>query len=237
MKKTILTALMLAFAACGFAQTAVEQAAPGGERTEWLPSLTAVAVNAPLDIRFVKVPTTQAPRITYDTKGSYTTKFKAEVKDKVLVITERADSRRPERTTVVVEYNDLESIKLENCVATFDSPLTGVMLDLTVGGVAVVTAVLDVQDVQMEATGKSSVSLSGTARYLSLYASTGKVNALELEVMAAQVNVTSSSSVSLWVTDRLDVKTSTGGKLTYKGAPGIVRGGSKFMGGEITPIQ
>lgn len=49
----------------------------GGERSEWLPSFTAVEVAAPVDIRFVQVPDTEAPRIIYDTKGSYTTRFRA----------------------------------------------------------------------------------------------------------------------------------------------------------------
>lgn len=83
MKKMILTAVMLAAAALCRAQ----QPAETGERREWLTSFTAVEVSAPLDVKFVQVPDTEAPKIVYDTKGSYTTKFRAEVKDKVLRIT------------------------------------------------------------------------------------------------------------------------------------------------------
>ena len=74
-------------------------------------------------------------------------------------------------------------------------------------------------------------------RYLSLFVSTGRVEAAELEVMSAEVNVTSSGTASLWVTDRFQGKTSTGGKITYKGAPPIVRSGAKFMGGDITRVE
>ena len=42
---------------------------------------------------------------------------------------------------------------------------------------------------------------------------------------------------ALWVTDRFQGKTSTGGKITYKGAPPIVRSGAKFMGGDITRVE
>ena len=83
------------------------QPAEAGERREWLTSFTAVEVSAPLDVRFVQVPDTEAPKIVYDTKGSYTTKFRAEVRDKVLRITERSDARRPERTSVTVSYTHL----------------------------------------------------------------------------------------------------------------------------------
>ena len=233
MKKMILTAVMLAAAALCRAQ----QPAETGERREWLTSFTAVEVSAPLDIRFVPVPDTEAPKIVYDTKGSYTTRFRAEVRDKVLRISERADARRPDRTSVTVYYNSLERIAIADAVATFDSTLVATVLDLTVGGMAQVTARMDVKDLKMELSGKSSATLTGDVRYLSLFVSTGRVEAAELEVMSAEVNVTSSGTASLWVTDRFQGKTSTGGKISYKGVPLVVRSGSKFMGGDITRVE
>lgn len=183
----------------------------GGERSEWLPSFTAVEVAAPVDIRFVQVPDTEAPRIIYDTKGSYTTRFRAEVRDRVLRITERRDARRPERTTVTVCYNTLERISVSDAAATFEGRFSATLLDLTVGGAAKLTADLDVKDLRMELSGHSSAALSGAVRYLTLFVSTGAVEAPELETMSAQVNVTSSGSATLWVTDRFEAKTSTGG--------------------------
>ena len=73
MKKMILSAVMLVFAASGYAQET--GAAGAGERNEWLPTFEAVAVDADLDVKFVRVPDTEAPKIVYDTKGSYTTKL------------------------------------------------------------------------------------------------------------------------------------------------------------------
>ena len=220
MKKMILTAVMLAAAALCRAQ----QPAETGERREWLTSFTAVEVSAPLDVKFVQVPDTEAPKIVYDTKGSYTTKF-------------RSDARRPDRTSVTVYYNSLERVAIADAVATFDSTLVATVLDLTVGGMAQVTARMDVKDLKMELTGKSTATLTGAVRYLSLFVSTGKLEAAGLEVMAAEANVTSSGVAALWVTDRFQGKTSTGGKITYKGAPPIVRSGAKFMGGDITRVE
>ena len=235
MKKMILSAVMLVFAASGRAQEA--GAASPTEHNEWLTTFEAVAVDADLDIKFVKVPDTEAPKIVYDTKGSYTSKFRAEVKDKVLRITERSDARRPDRTSVTVYYNSLERVAIADAVATFDSTLVATVLDLTVGGMAQVTARMDVKDLKMELTGKSTATLTGAVRYLSLFVSTGKLEAAGLEVMAAEANVTSSGVAALWVTDRFQGKTSTGGKITYKGAPPIVRSGAKFMGGDITRVE
>lgn len=233
MKKMILTAVLL----CAAAFVRAQQPAEAGERREWLTSFTAVEVSAPLDIKFVQVPDTEAPKIIYDTKSSYTTKFRAEVRDKVLRITERSDARRPDRTSVTVYYNSLERIAIADAVATFEGTLTATLLDMNVGGMAQVTAALDVKDLKMELTGKSQAALTGTVRYLSLFVSTGKLEASGLEVMSAEVNVTSSGVAALWVTDRFQGKTSTGGKITYKGTPPVIRSSPKFMGGDITRTE
>ena len=230
MKKTILAVLLLSVAGMTRAQTP----AGSGEQREWLTSFTAVEVTAPVDIRFIRVPDSEAPKIIYDTKGSYTTRFRFEVRDKVLRISERSDARRPERTQVEVYYNSLDRIALADASAQFDSTLVATVLDLTVGGLAEVTVPMDVKDLKLNITGKSRVTLTGSARYLTLFISTGVLDAADLEVMSAISNVTSSGSASLWVTDRFEGKTSTGGKITYKGSPTIIRGSMKFMGGDIT---
>lgn len=233
MKKNLF--ILLLSGLFGVAQAQTPSAA--GEQREWLTSFTAVEVTAPLDIRFIRVPDSEAPKIIYDTKGSYTTRFRFDVRDKVLRISERPDSRRSERTQVAVYYNSLERIAIADAVATFDSTLVSTILDLTVGGMAEVTVPMEVKDLKLELTGKSRATLSGTARYLSLFLSSGALDAARLEVMSAEVNVTSSGSASLWVTDRFEGKTSTGGKIVYKGSPTVIRGGMKFMGGDIMHLE
>lgn len=68
-------------------------------------------------------------KIIYDTKGSTSTRFRFEVRDRVLTITERPDSRRTERTQVTVCYNTLERIAVADAVARFDSTLRATVLD------------------------------------------------------------------------------------------------------------
>ena len=233
MKKMLFSLLLLTVFGALQAQTPAD----GGAQREWLTSFTAVEVTAPLDIRFIRVPDSEAPKIIYDTKGSYTTRFRFEVRDKVLRIMERPDSRRPERTQVEVYYNSLERIAIADAVATFEEPLSATLLDLVVGGTARVTVPLDVKDLRMELTGKSAATLSGDVRYLSLYVSNGTFLGLDLEVMSAQVNVTGAGEASLWVTDRFEGKTSTGGKIFYKGSPTVVRRDLKFMGGDVTHLD
>lgn len=233
MKRLLASLLLLTLCGAARAQISIEE---GGQR-DWLTSFTAVEVAAPLDIRFVQVPDTEAPKIIYDTKGSTSTRFRFEVRDRVLTITERPDSRRTERTQVTVCYNTLERIAVADAVAKFDSTLRATVLDLTIGGEARVEAQLAVKDLNLNQTGRSRATLSGEARYLTLYLSTGSLDARALETMSTEANVTSSGTATLWVTDRFEGKTSTGGKITYRGTPTVVRGGAKFMGGDITRVE
>ena len=232
MKKMLLILLAMSL----FGELGAQPAAEGGAQREWLTTFTAVEITAPIDVRFIRVPESEAPKIIYDTKGSYTTRFRFEVRDRVLTISERPDSRRPERTEVSVYYNSLDRIAIADAHVQFDSTLVATVLDLTVGGMAQVEAQLDVKDLKLELTGKSHASLSGEARYLSLYVSSGSLDAGSLEVMSAEANVIGSGSASLWVTDRFEGSTSTGGSIAYRGNPTVIRGGEKFMGGDITHI-
>ena len=238
MKKTILTAATLLLAVCGLrAQDAGEAQSAAAAKSEWLPSFTTLVIDAPLDIRLIRVPDTEAPKIVYDTKGSYTSKFKAAVKDRVLRITERPESRRPDRTEVTVYYNDLHKVTINDATAVFADTLSSKMHDMTIGGAATVTAALDFADLCLDISGKSNVTLTGKARYLRLYISSAKLDASGLETMSAEVNAQSGAIATLWVTDRFEGKTSTNAKIFYKGDPSVVRGGAKFLGGDITHIN
>lgn len=238
MKKLIssLTAALL-FAGTDWAQTAeptlAETSASTSAKNEWLASFSSVQVNAPLDIVFVRIPANEAPKIVYDTKGSYTSKFRFEVKNRVLRISERNDERHPERTEVTVYYNTLESLSVTDATVEFREPIVGDLFDLTVGTRASLTATLDVKDLKMEVSGRCSAALAGSARYMTLAIATGTVEALDLEVMCARVNVTTGGSLTLNVTDRLEATTATNGTVRYKTKPAIMRSEIRLMGGTI----
>ncbi len=239
MKKLILSAVALLFVSACFAQTAepVETQRSATEKSEWLQSFSAVNIEAPIEVTFIRIPDNEAPKIVYDTKGSYTTKFRFEVKNRVLRINERADSRRPEQTKVTIYYNTLDALSITDAAAAFREPITAKLFDLKVGTHASLTATLDVKDLNMELTGRSSAKIDGTVRYLTLYVANGTVDGLGLEAMAARVNVTSGGSVTLDVSERLEATTSTNGTINYKTEPTIVRGGTRFMGGNIEQAQ
>lgn len=216
--------------------TDLQTEGPGDNRV-WLTAFTAVEVSAALDLRLVCLPAAEIPRIVYNTHGSTTTRFRAEVYDGVLTITERRDARRVERTTVTLYYNTLTRLEVTDASVTLDTPLSATLFDLAADGAARITAPLEVGDLRLELRGKSHTTLTGRARYLTAYVSGAELDASGLETMSSQANVTGSGRASLWATDRLEGKTSAGGSITYKGTPTIVRGAMKFMGGEIVRLE
>lgn len=234
MKKLFFSIVMIA-AALGV--RAQETASAAGEKSEWLPAFTRIEASGSFDVVLERVPDSEAPKIVYDTKGSYTTKFHAEVKDRVLHIRERTDTRRPERTQVRVCYNTLSSFAMTDAKVSLADTLRQPLLDVALDGNAMLDGAVEVQDLDLNVSGKASALLGGSARYLTLQASGGKVNAAELETMSARVNAQSSAEVRVWVTDRLEARTSTGAVLRYKGDPAVIRTSQKFMAGEIKPLE
>ena len=80
---------------------------------EWLPSFNGVIVEGLFRIRFERVHMDQAPKIVFNTKGVYDSRFTAEVnKNKMLVISERIGTRERSETEVTVYYNNLEEIRI-----------------------------------------------------------------------------------------------------------------------------
>lgn len=238
MKKTILTAALSLFAAWGLrAQDAQEVLTASGSRSEWLASFSAIAVDAPLDLRLVRVADTEAPRIVYDTKGSYTSKFKVAVKEGTLRITERPASNRLARTEVTVYYNELRQLSATDAAVQFADTLRATLFDLTAGGAAKITVAVDCADLTLDLSGKSEATLSGEARYLTAFVTTAKLNAAELKTCSSQIRAQSGGDVSVWVTDRIEAHTSTNGRVVFRGHPAVIRGGSKFMGGAIVQVE
>lgn len=239
MKKLIFSAAVLLLAAAtSVAQTASTPAAEADkpDKSEWLRTFTAVEINAPATVRFVRVPESEASKIEYDTRGCTDSRFRFEVKDRVLHIHERTDARRTERTAVTIYYNDLQSLSVSDAAVSFSDTLRVTMLDLQVREGAAIRAVLDVKDLKMDLSGRSKAALSGSVRYLTLSASTGRVDALGLEVMAARVSVSTGGQVQLDVRERLEASTTTNGTLSYKQLPLLLRSGARFLGGDIARI-
>lgn len=233
MKHTILSAMALLLVCSVRAQADFEAHASVSrasdfvisptERSEWLAPFSAVEIDAAVDILFVRVPDTQAPRIVYDTKGDSTTRFRADMRGETLRIRERSDLHRRDRTLVTVFYNNLQALRMTDATARFEGVLTAKLFDLTVGARSSVEAEIDVQDLMMELSGESRAVLRGKARYLTLYASTGEVDAAGLSSVAARVTAKTKARVRVDASERLEARATSGASISYKSAPALLR--------------
>ncbi len=206
-------------------------------RSEWLGSFDGISVSGTMHVRIVKNAKEEGPRITYDTKGVTAGKFTAAVdKNGILKVDEPVDAKRSTITEVTIYCNDISSLTVAGADLVCENVISGKTLDINVSGGANVTAKIDVLDLAAEVTGKSSVVLEGSARYMRLDISTAKFDASALATVSTIADASHGAEVRLSVSERLEAVTSTSGKISYTGSPAIVRGRSSLFGGDITEV-
>lgn len=207
-------------------------------KTDWLMSFKSVKINAPVNATFIKVPTDEEVRITYDTKGDMSSKFKFEVDKKgLLTISEKSDPKRVSVTDVTIYYNTLDEVKIAHAKATFENVIESKLFDITVSGGAMVSLNIKTLDTAVECTGSSRLTLGGSTKYLTMRVSTAKVDCSKLSTTSTTVECSHSAEVRIVVSERLEATTSTGAKLLYKGSPTILRNHDIVFGGDVINID
>ena len=206
-------------------------------KTDRLAAFTRVKIDGPMNVVFKKVASDKDVCITYDTKGNITAKFKFDIDKKgMLTVSEKYDPKRTNVTDVTIYYNSLCEVKIAHAKAMFEGVIDSKLFDLTVSGGATVSLEINAMDAAVECTGSSRLTLSGKTKYLTMRVSTAKLDCTNLSVVSATVEASHSSEVRLSVEERLEVTTSTGAKLYYKGTPTILREHNVIFGGEIINI-
>lgn len=220
------------------AQTSTTEQVVSIPKTDWITPFNCVKVDGPMNVVFKKVATAEEIRITYDTKGNITSKFKFEVDKKgVLVVSEKSDPKRTSVTDVTIYYNSLREVRIAHAKAEFENVVESDLFDLSVTGGAMVTLEVKTLDSAVECTGVSRLTLNGSTKYLTMKVSTAKVDCTKLSVVSATVDVSHSAEVRMTISERLEAITSTGAKLLYKGTPVILRDHTAIFGGEIININ
>ncbi|MBR5106029.1 MAG: DUF2807 domain-containing protein [Alistipes sp.] len=216
----------------------VEEQVVSMPKTDWLTAFTRVKIDGPMNVVLKRVATAEECRITYDTKGNITSKFKFEVDKKgALVVTEKYDPKRTSVTDITIYYNSLREVKIAHAKAIFENVIETDLFDLNISGGATVSLDIKTLDAAVECTGVSRLTLNGSTKYLTMRASTAKINCTELSVVSATIDASHSAEVRMTVSERLEATTSTGAKLFYKGKPTILRDHTVVFGGEIININ
>lgn len=234
MKRFLLSIFALLCATNLMAQESV--ATNLGPIKESLPSFTSIDINAPIKLKLIKIDKAETPYIIYDTKGVYTSKFTYEVQKKdngVLKIDERSDPKRESVTEVEVYFNELTDLSISKADTTVEGILTSQLLDIYISNDSHFVADIDTLDVCVYASGKCSIILTGEARYQTVDISTAEYNAAKLKTVSTVASSSHNAVVKVNATERLEAKTSTGGKILYATEPVILRSAITLFGGEI----
>jgi hypothetical protein len=231
----IILAMMLCAAGLSAQQPAESVSNP---IKQWTSSFSAIDVDAPIKLKLVAIPIDQAPYIVYDTKGNDTSKFSAEVeKGRVLKIRERYDPKRMSITEVEVYFNSLSDIDISKAEATVEGVLKSKIIDIIVSNGATLQATLDVMDLCISISGNSCVELNGEALYHTADVATAQYNAAGLESMSTIVEAHHNSEVRVDAQQRLEAKSTTGGKIYYTSNPEIIRTEKTLFGVDVTPLK
>ncbi len=207
-------------------------------KTDWLMAFNTVKIDGPMNVVFKKVSATDELRITYDTKGNVTSKFKFEIDRKgVLVVSEKSDPKRTSVTDITIYYTSLREVRIAHAKAEFEDVIDAKIFDLSVSGGAMVSLDIKTLDTAVECTGVSRLTIGGDTKYLTMRVSTAKVDGSKLSTVSSTIEVSHSSEVRIVVSERLEATTSTGAKLLYKGYPAILRDHTAIFGGEIININ
>jgi hypothetical protein len=207
-----------------------------GPIKENLSSFNSIDVNAPIKLTLIKIDKSEAPYIIYDTKGCYTSKFEFEVLKKgdgILKIDERSDSKRESVTEVEVYFNELTDISISKADVTVIGTLDTQLIDLYISNDSHFVADVDTLDIKVYASGKCCIILTGKARYQTVDISTADYNAAKLNTVSTVASSSHNATVKVNALERLEAKSSTGGKILYCIEPIILRSEITLFGGEI----
>jgi hypothetical protein len=207
-----------------------------GPVQESLANFNSIDVNAPIKLKLVKIDASETPYIIYDTHGCYTSKFEFEVVSKnggTLKIEERNDPKRTSITEVEVYFNELTDISISKADTTVQGTLTSQLIDLYISNDSHFIADVDTLDIKVFASGKCCIILTGSARYQTVDISTAEYDASKLKTVSTVAASAHNANVRVNATERLEAKSSTGGKILYVVEPIILRSEITLFGGEI----
>lgn len=207
-------------------------------KTEWLSPFSKVVVNGPIELVFKQVSANEELKVVYDTKGDLSSRFKALIdKNGVLQISERIDNKGEVKTSVTVYYKNLTSIEIAHATAQFEAPITGTMVDLSLKSGATLTVEVNTTDIAIECTGRSTLNIKGSTRYLKLNTTTSFINGFDFISTAADITASHSAEIKIMVDERLESSMSTSAKLLYKGHPKIIRSHNSLFGGDVIEVN
>ena len=111
------------------------------------------------------------------------------------------------------------------------------MMDIVISNGAQLTAAVDVKDLKIRISGDSRVEISGSTLYHDADVATAKYNAANLDSVSTIVRAEHNAEVKVDASERLEAKSSTGGKIYYKSQPELLRSEKSLFGVDLQQLK
>ncbi|AHM61472.1 hypothetical protein D770_16090 [Flammeovirgaceae bacterium 311] len=205
------------FFACGSDERAEQGNGTVVEEERSLENFSAITVEGNYTIELEQ----GAPGLTIQTDDNLMPLIQTEVKRNTLRLSNTKNIKGSDGVTIRIRYPELEKLEVSGAAKITN---TGTMqtgnLEIEVRGAAMVDLEMEVRKLELDLSGASSVNFQGTARQLQADLSgAGNLEAYELQVRDAVVNLSGIGSAEVYVTDNLQAKVSGVGGIRFKGEP------------------
>ena len=156
-----------------------------------------------------------------------------EVKDDVLHIYFDANVRDAERKRIYVTMKDITSVTTTSAGDILgETPVKTDNLKLSASSAGDIKLEVYAKDIELDASSSGDITLIGDADKLDAnLSSAGDLNAYDLKVREADLNVSSAGDADIFVTEKLTARASSAGDVNYKGDPKYVDAHSSSAGG------
>ena len=111
------------------------------------------------------------------------------------------------------------------------------MIDVAISNGAQFTARVDVKDIKISISGDSRVEISGSTIYHDADVATAKYNAVDLESVSTVVHAEHNAEAKVNASERLEAKSSTGGKIFYRSQPELLRKEKSLFGVDVQQLK
>ncbi len=156
-----------------------------------------------------------------------------EIKDDVLHIYFDANVRDAERKRIYVTMKDINSLSTTSAGDLLgETPVKADNLKLSASSAGDIKLEVYAKDIELDASSSGDITLTGDADKLDAnLSSAGDLNAYDLKVREADLNVSSAGDADIFVTEKLTARASSAGDVNYKGDPKYVDAHSSSAGG------
>lgn len=144
-----------------------------------------------------------------------------------------ANIRSAERKRVYVTMKEISSLSTSSAGDLYgESPVKAEDLRLSASSAGDMKLEVYAKNIEIDISSSGDITLTGEAEKIdATLSSAGDLNAYDLKVKEAEVNVSSAGDGDIYVTDRLTAHASSAGSVYYKGDPKYVDAHSSSAGG------